>query len=68
MLPKEQLPAGFVFRAQEKGWVTLKWKNLCLIGLKFFWGRRPGVFLGQRVLLIHDAFHGYATEKIKKLL
>ena len=43
-LPKEQLPAGIIFRAQEKGWMT---EELMADWLKVVWGHRSGALLQQ---------------------
>jgi hypothetical protein len=62
-MPKEKLPAGLVFRWQEKGWMT---NELMMYGVKVVWKRIPGTPLIKRGMLILDSFKGHLTQQVEE--
>ena len=62
-LPKEKLPAGLIFRCQEKGWMT---NDLMLDWVKVVWSRRSGALLKKRGMLVLDSFKGHLTQEVKE--
>jgi hypothetical protein len=61
-LPKEKLPAGIIFKCNEKEWMT---EELMVEWLKEVWHRRPGALPKKRGMLVLDAFKGHLIEKVK---
>jgi hypothetical protein len=56
-MSKEKLPAGLVFRYQEKGWMASE--------LMMDWKRSPGTLLNKRGMLVLDSFKGYLTQQVE---
>jgi hypothetical protein len=62
-MPKEKLPAGPVFRCQEKDWMT---NELMIDWVKVVWKRRPGTLFNKRGILILYSFKGHLTQQVKE--
>jgi hypothetical protein len=62
-MPKEKLPAGLVFRCQEKVWMT---NELMMDWVKVVWKLRPGTLLNKRGMLVLDSSKGHLTQQIKE--
>ncbi|KAJ8896260.1 hypothetical protein PR048_001604 [Dryococelus australis] len=64
-LPEEKLPKRFIFRCQERGWVT---NELVMDWVKVVWNHRSDALLRQYGILVLDSFRGHLTRQIKKVL